>query len=70
MGFVKDTEEKIEAMRLTKDHSTDLSELKKNVYILESKLQSVVAYLQSISSEDDALLVKKQWTCVSCDKGL
>ena len=33
-------------------------------------MQSVVGYLQSLAQEDEALLVKKQWTCVSCDKGL
>lgn len=37
---------------------------------MESKVQSVVSYLQSASNEDDALLVRKQWTCVSCDKNL
>ena len=33
-------------------------------------MQSIVAFLQSDSQEDDATLVKKQWTCISCDKNL
>lgn len=38
------------------------------LYSLDNRLQSVIAFLQSSMSDDDALLVKKQWTCVSCDK--
>lgn len=38
------------------------------IYSLDSRLQSVIAFLQSSMSDDDALLVKKQWTCISCDK--
>jgi predicted ATP-dependent serine protease len=33
-------------------------------------MQSIINYLQSVANEDDALLVKKQWTCISCDKNL
>lgn len=40
------------------------------MFMLESKVQSIVGYLQSITQEDEALLVRKQWTCVSCDKSL
>ena len=40
------------------------------VYSIESRLQAIIIFLQNSVSEDDALLVKKQWTCVSCDKGL
>jgi hypothetical protein len=49
---------------------SEINELRKNIFVLESKVQSVVGYLQSLAQEDEALLVKKQWTCVSCDKGL
>ena len=38
------------------------------VYNLDTKLQSIIAYLQAITNEDDALIVKKNWTCISCDK--
>ena len=31
-------------------------------------MQAVILFLQHSSNQDDALLVKKQWTCVSCDK--
>jgi hypothetical protein len=44
--------------------------LRKNLFVVESKVQSVVGYLQSLAQEEEALVVKKQWTCVSCDKGL
>lgn len=27
-------------------------------------------YLQNSVNEDDALLVKKQWACISCDKNV
>ena len=57
-------------LRLTKDSSADISELRKTIYVLEGKVQSVIGYLQSIAQEEEALLVKKQWTCVSCDKAL
>lgn len=49
---------------------TDMNELRKIIFVLESKLQSVVGYLQSVSQEDEALLARKQWNCASCDKGL
>ena len=35
---------------------------------MDSKLQSIINYLQSMVNEDDALIVKKNWTCISCDK--
>lgn len=38
--------------------------------MLESKVQSIVGYLQSVTQEDEALIVRKQWNCVSCDKSL
>ncbi len=38
------------------------------VYNLDSKMKSIIAYLQAITNEDDALIVKKNWTCISCDK--
>lgn len=38
------------------------------MYSLDNRLQSVIAFLQNSIGEDDALLVKKQWTCISCDK--
>ena len=44
--------------------------MRKLVYSVENRLQSVISYLQSMSNEDDALLVKKQWGCISCDKSL
>ena len=37
-------------------------------YNLDTKMQSIISYLQAISTEDDALIVKKNWTCISCDK--
>ena len=40
------------------------------VYSIESRLQSIIIFLQNSVNDDDALLVKKQWTCVSCDKNL
>lgn len=40
------------------------------IYSIESRLQSIITFLQNSVSEDDALLVKKQWTCISCDKGV
>lgn len=77
MGFVKDIEEKLEVLRFNKDSTvnififqSDINEIRKNLYVLEGKMQSVVSYLQSLSQQDEALFVKKQWTCVSCDKGL
>ena len=70
MGFIKDFEEKLEVLRLTKDSSADLNDLRKSLFVLEGKVQSVISYLQSIAQEDEALLVRKQWACVSCDKGL
>lgn len=38
------------------------------IYNLDAKMQSVIGYLQAITNEDDALIVKKNWTCISCDK--
>lgn len=38
------------------------------IYSLDNRLQSVIAFLQSSMNDDDALLVKKPWTCISCDK--
>lgn len=33
-------------------------------------MQAVIIFLQNSTNEDDALLVKKQWTCISCDKNV
>ncbi len=38
------------------------------VYSLDNKIQSIITYIQSLATEDDALIVKKNWTCISCDK--
>lgn len=38
------------------------------IYNLDAKMQSIISYLQAITNEDDALVVKKNWTCISCDK--
>ena len=38
------------------------------VYNLDTKMQSIISYLNAITNEDDALIVKKNWTCISCDK--
>lgn len=40
------------------------------IYSLENRLQAVIIFLQNTANEDDALLVKKQWTCISCDKNI
>ncbi len=37
-------------------------------YNMDAKLQSIINYLQSMATDDDALIVKKNWTCISCDK--
>ena len=44
--------------------------MRKLLYSVENRLQSVITYLQNMANDDDALLVKKQWTCISCDKNL
>lgn len=33
-------------------------------------MQAVIVFLQNSTNQDDALLVKKQWTCISCDKNV
>lgn len=55
---------------MTKDSSSDINELRKTIFVLEGKVTSVISYLQSLAQEDDALLVRKQWNCISCDKSL
>lgn len=49
MGFVRDFEEKLEIIRLSKNIDGDLSEIRKNLFVLESKVQSVIGYLQSLA---------------------
>ena len=40
------------------------------VYNLDGKLQFVVNFLQATTTDDDASVVKKSWTCISCDKNV
>jgi hypothetical protein len=30
----------------------------------------VIEYLQTLTKEDDGLIVKKKWACISCDKNI
>lgn len=38
------------------------------IFNLDSKVQYIISFLQSNTNEDNALIVKKNWTCISCDK--
>jgi hypothetical protein len=40
------------------------------ISLLESKLQTLIVWVQNTLNEDDALIVKKQWTCISCDRNV
>jgi hypothetical protein len=40
------------------------------LYSLENRVQSIILFIQNSTNEDDALFVKKQWTCISCDKNV
>jgi hypothetical protein len=40
------------------------------LHLLENKLQAFIVWVQNTHNEDDALIVKKQWTCISCDRSV
>jgi hypothetical protein len=40
------------------------------IYNVDGKLQFVVNFLQATATDDDASVVKKNWTCISCDKNV
>lgn len=35
---------------------------------IENRMQSVIAFIQQLQDDEDPIIAKKKWSCISCDR--